>query len=470
VDLADAANYGLACSNQEWEMAIDYSRFYVNSKGSNEIKKHHVQQSDTHLDSVLEAILVDAGLNPAGNVARHAQTVDGARAAAGLDLIIRDAINATGVARDGDISVADVIRLNAWIRADAGRLADWTRLHGDDENGVATGFHLIQNDGGTTQFRGQNFVNTVLDGIYHLGFAIENGRFQNEDGDQNATLADVANWLNAFALGNHNVNGTAGNDVINSGTSSAIFADFDNEIFRAGAGDDTVNAGAGNDVAYGGTGNDVLNGQAGNDTLYGEEGNDTLNGGDGNDQLHGGAGNDVLDGGAGNDDLFGGAGADSLSGGIGNDVIYGGAGNDMLNGGDGNDQLYGDDGDDRLNGGAGNDLLFGGSGSDVLTGGAGADRFNLGDDHARDTIVFNLGDSGMASAQIDTVENFHHGEDKIDLSAFRGMRFATAFSGTGPQAVFRGENLLLDTNGDGRADMTIHFEGHVVVTASDIIF
>jgi Ca2+-binding RTX toxin-like protein len=470
-------------------MAIDYSRFYVSAKGHNRLDEQHIQQTHTQLDSMLEAIMVDAGLNPAGNAARLAQTADGARAAAGLLQIINDAIKATGVANDGDISVADVVKLNAWIRADAGRLAEWTRLHGDDEGGVETGFHLIQGDGGTTQFRGQNFVNTVSDGIFHLGFAIENGHFLNEDGNANASLLTVANWLNAFVLGNHNVNGTAGDDVLTSGKSSAIFADFDNEIFHAGAGNDTVNAGAGDDVAYGGTGNDTLNGDAGNDTLYGEEGNDTLNGGTGNDDLYGGSGadvlnggdgqdklyggdgNDRLDGGNGNDDLHGGAGNDTLAGGAGHDVLYGGSGDDVLNGGDGNDQLYGEDGNDVLNGGAGNDKLFGGAGSDVLTGGAGADKFNLGDDHAKDTIVFNLGDSGTAAGQIDEVENFHHGEDKIDLSGFTGMHFANAaFTGKGPEAIFKGENLLIDINGDGKADMTVHFEGHVVITATDFIF
>jgi Ca2+-binding RTX toxin-like protein len=469
-------------------MATNNNKFYVSSKGNNLLDEQHIYQTNTHLDAILEAIMVDAGLNPAGNVARQAQTADGARAAAGLLKIINDAITATGVANDGDISVADVVKLNAWIRADAGRLAEWTRLHGDDENGVETGFHLIQNDGGTTQFRGQNFVNTVADGIFHLGFAIENGRFLNEDGNANASLLTVANWLNAFVLDNHNVNGTAGDDVLTSGKSSTIFADFDNEIFRVGAGNDTVNAGAGDDVVYGGTGNDALNGDAGSDTLYGEDGNDTLNGGAGSDELYGGAGADVLnggdgadklvggdgadklDGGNGNDDLFGGAGNDALAGGAGNDVLYGGAGADTLNGGDGNDQLYGEDGNDALNGGGGNDKLFGGTGSDVLNGGAGADRFNLGDDHVQDTIVFNFGDSGTAAGQIDIVENFHHGEDKIDLSSFTGMHFSSGFSGNGPEAIFKGENLLIDANGDGKVDMTVHFEGHVSLTATDFIF
>ena len=70
-------------------------------------------------------------------------------------------------------------------------------LHGDDEDDSETGFHLVQNDGATTQLFGdENAVNTVADGIYHLGFAIEDGSLLNEDGNANASLKDVAFWLN----------------------------------------------------------------------------------------------------------------------------------------------------------------------------------------------------------------------------------------------------------------------------------
>jgi Ca2+-binding RTX toxin-like protein len=515
-------------------MPLDANNFYVSAAGQVEVVQQNIPQTGTQLDSTLEALMVDAGLNPAGNDARHAQTVEGARAAAGLNQIISDAIIATGASTDGNISVADVVSINAWIRSDADRLAEWTRLHGDDANGVETGFHLIQGDGGTTEFRGQNFVNTVMDGMYHIGFVIENGRFLNEDGDANATLLDVANWLNAFALGNQDVSGTAGDDALNSGQSSAIFSAFDNETFLAGDGNDTVNAGAGSDVVdagagndtvnggsgddtvSGGDGNDALNGDGGNDgltggagddTLYGASGNDALAGGDGNDQLFGEEGDDTLTGGAGDDNLYGGDGADVLNagdgngyldggagddvltggtghyvmyGGDGNDVMnggtdfnimYGGAGNDVLNGGTDNDQLLGEDGDDVISGGDGMDMLSGGAGADVLNGGAGADEIDLGDDSVMDIIIFNPGDSA-AYDHIDQVTNFHHGEDRIDLSGFHGMQFVEdAFAGQGgAEVMFVGENLLIDANGDGVADMAIHFQGQATITAADFIF
>jgi Ca2+-binding RTX toxin-like protein len=517
----------------EYVMPVASNVFYVSANGAAELVLQNVTLTDTHLDAALEAIVVDAGLNPAGNDARHAQTIEGARAASGLNQMIRDAMQATGVAADGDIGVDDVVSMNAWIRADAGRLADWTRLHGDDEGNDVTGFHLIQGDGGTTEFRGQNFVNTVMDGVFHLGFAIENGRFLNEDGDANATLVDVANWLNAIALGNHNVNGTAGDDNLNSGRSSAVFSDFDNELFFAGDGNDTVNAGAGSDIVNGGNGNDTLHGGSGDDIIAGDDGNDTLggdagndalsggggddtlrgavgndvlSGGDGNDQLFGEEGDDTLNGGAGDDNLYGGDGADvliagdgngyldggagddTLTGGNGHYVMYGGSGNDVmsggadfnimyggfgqdvLNGGAADDQLHGQEGDDLISGGAGRDMLFGGGGADVLNGGAGADFMDLGDDQATDTLVFSLGDSA-AEDHIDQVINFHHGEDKIDLSHFAGMHFAAnAFTGNGPEVRFTGEKMLIDANGDGLADMLVHFQGGVTLAGADFIF
>jgi hypothetical protein len=73
-------------------------------------------------------------------------------------------------------------------------------LHGDDADGVATGFHSIKNDGGQHTFRDQPLIDTILDGIYHFGFAINaDGRFVNEDGNANARLTDVADWLTYYA-------------------------------------------------------------------------------------------------------------------------------------------------------------------------------------------------------------------------------------------------------------------------------
>ena len=75
----------------------------------------------------------------------------------------------------------------------------WAALHGDDECREETGFHLVQDDGARTQIFGDdNAIDTVVDGLYHLGFGIRDNRLLNEDGNANANLRDVAFWLNEF--------------------------------------------------------------------------------------------------------------------------------------------------------------------------------------------------------------------------------------------------------------------------------
>ena len=98
------------------------------------------------------------------------------------------------MANDRTITASDVRDLNAYLRAKHG--AEWALLHGDDESDAETGFHLVQNDGGTSRLFGDDkAVNTVADGIYHLGFAICGDYLLNEDQNANASLADVAFWL-----------------------------------------------------------------------------------------------------------------------------------------------------------------------------------------------------------------------------------------------------------------------------------
>jgi hypothetical protein len=146
----------------------------------------------TGLDKLVDVVLRDWGLNahiPASEIQQ------GAAAADAMDKIIVEAIKATGVANDGVFSAGDVRDLNTYIRAHY--LTQWITLHGNDEGSVETGFHLAQGDGGTTQlFAQENAVNTVADGIYHLGFAISGDRLLNEDGNANACVSTVAYWLN----------------------------------------------------------------------------------------------------------------------------------------------------------------------------------------------------------------------------------------------------------------------------------
>jgi hypothetical protein len=125
--------------------------------------------------------------------------------------------------------------------------------------------------------------------------------------------------------------------------------------------------------------------------------------------------------------VFGGAGDDTLVGygaaGIspsgfgalisldGLDRLFGGAGNDLLRGGGGNDWL---------DGGTGNDTLVGGEGVDTLIGGPGCDVFVFGRGLEPGASSFAL-DTGAGPGQRDVILDFHEGQDRLDLSAYRNF-------------------------------------------------
>ena len=183
--------------------------------------------------------------------------------------------------------------------------------------------------------------------------------------------------------------GQAGNDwLMGGGGADKIDGGEGDDIIEGGPGDDILHGGpdedaitSGSDVIRGGEGNDTIDGGDQDDLLDGGDGNDDMDGGDGNDTLRGGGGDDVVDGADGDDSVSGQAGNDRLLGGDENDTAAGGAGNDVVLGGEGDDNLSGDAGDDYLDGDVGNDLLRGGPGNDTLLGSAGDDALQGGDGH-----------------------------------------------------------------------------------------
>jgi len=347
------------------------------------------------LENIVAGVRQDPGLQ---NNIPASEINEGAMAAVAMNEVILEAIERTGANGDGVITANDLKNISMAIRADDALYQKFLEGHGNDEGNVETGFHLVQGDGATDQFQGRNFVNTVADAIYHLGFEFRNGRILNEDGNANEELDDIAGWLNYFLNGTNIVYGTSGSDTLHSGKYSDVFADAQDEVFRAGNGNDRIWAGDGNDIVIAGNGNDQSGGGAGDDVMHGEGGNDKLNGQDGNDIIYGGDGRDELGGGNGNDRLSGGDGNDNLWGQNGNDQIYGGDGNDRLGGGTGDDRLSGGDDNDEVWGNEGNDILYGGDGNDKLGGGVGDDRIfaGSGDDEAwgGDGIDIILGDDG----------------------------------------------------------------------------
>ena len=223
------------------------------------------------------------------------------------------------------------------------------------------------------------------------------------------------------------LSGGAGNDSLAGGLDDDLLTGgTGNDLLFGGSEHDTLQGDTGDDILEGGTGNDWLGGAEDDDVLRGQSGRDTLLGGAGDDRMSGGDNSDTLNGNSGNDRLYASQGNDLLRGGSGRDTLWAGTGDDRLNGGGWNDRLHGQRGDDTLAGGHGNDTLFGGPGDDWVRGGKGQDLAWGGT--GRDAFAYSdedlinwsslSGDTETRAAQLDRIEDFEIGEDKILLSGF----------------------------------------------------
>jgi len=146
-------------------------------------------RTGTGLDYLVDEALKDPGLN---QWASDADIKAGANAAAGMNVIIVKAIKATGVANDGVFTATDVHLMSDWIYKN--HFTEFKKLHGDDENNLETGFHLIQGDGGSLQIFGDKLVNQVADSIYHIGFKTS-GNLSAQDINDGARAANDMNKI-----------------------------------------------------------------------------------------------------------------------------------------------------------------------------------------------------------------------------------------------------------------------------------
>jgi Ca2+-binding RTX toxin-like protein len=315
-----------------------------------------------------------------------------------------------------------------------------------------------------------------------------------------------------------NVGGGSGNDTVTTGDGdSYVGGGAGDDTVTTGAGDDHVGGGHGNDTLKTGSGDDTVYFDGGIDTadaaaghdllflaLYGLQANVTVSisagsaaegysglasNTNGNHsvsftgiehfEIYTGAGDDDVRIGAGNDTVRSGDGDDFVSGGAGNDALRGDRGADTIRGGPGDDGLAGDGyfpemfggggAADILIGGRGDDLLSGAYGADTLIGGRGADTLQgwLG----ADVFLFDDLDSTVgASDVIDDLE----ARDTINLSRIdadttsegnQAFNFVATLSGTAGEATLRYQagdrttRLILDTDGDARADIRIIAKG-----------
>ncbi|MEJ0074007.1 MAG: M10 family metallopeptidase C-terminal domain-containing protein [Alphaproteobacteria bacterium] len=293
-----------------------------------------------------------------------------------------------------------------------------------------------------------------------------------------------------------------GTDTVVSSITFTLSTDVENLILTGSANlNGTGNAGG--NALTGNDGNNVLAGLGGADALDGAGGTDTASyaasatgvsvslaantahGGDAEgdsftsiENLTGSAFDDTLEGDVGNNVLNGGAGTDtasyehatagvtvSLAVTAAQNTI--GAGNDTLTsienltGSQFDDVLTGSSSSNVLIGLDGNDVLNGGNGADTLIGGSGADWFVF-------TAVAN-----SSPGTPDTIVDFTHGVDLIDLSAIDANTSASgnqafAFAGQNANAVAHavtwyetGGNTVVqvDVNGNTVADLAIVLAG-----------
>ncbi|MBU1669445.1 DUF642 domain-containing protein [bacterium] len=147
----------------------------------------------TKLDMIVNVILTDTGL------LRRVPTSDlraGATAANEMNHLIVEAIKAEGLGNDQVLTTADIRTINNYLVEN--HVDKWAELHGDDEDGEETGYHRVQNDGATTRMYADNVMNSIADGVYHLGFPTRfKDNLENEDGNKNKRFEKVAWWLDS---------------------------------------------------------------------------------------------------------------------------------------------------------------------------------------------------------------------------------------------------------------------------------
>ena len=140
----------------------------------------------------------------------------------------------------------------------------------------------------------------------------------------------------------------------------------------------------------------------------------------------------------------------------------------------------------NINGGSAADTITGGVHGGVINGGAGADTITLAAAGATDILLYTQA-SDSTSTAMDSVTNFQHGEDKINVAAFNLANQAVSVSATAVDTtaadlfasagvIFDATNKIayIDANNDGvfsaDGDLAIKLDGVNTIDANDFIF
>lgn len=357
---------------------------------------------------------------------------------------------------------------------------DWTVSAGVEQVEIMTGNATIHGHDDTLVYYGSSGADVIHGANGWEAFFGNGGADSLYGGNGNDQFYTTATSDGAVLVGG------AGNDQYQIGHSTVTVTEladqgYDTAFVTADwvMADDVEDA-----YVYSLTGRAVT-GNAGNNWIIGDFGNDTLLGGAGDDLLDGSLGIDSMAGGTG-DDVYlvntlddvvsevGGQGTDTVRANVnyvlGNavenlrlfDAATNGTGNGL------NNVIEGSYGDNTLRGQAGNDTLNGSSGADKLIGGTGADVF-----------VFDWGDNLDQPGEMDRIADYASGVDRIDMTPFNsygGVDFLGTAAFTNQAFEMRYEaltknsvRLLIDTSGDGLADMAIDVVGTTALTLTDFI-
>lgn len=246
--------------------------------------------------------------------------------------------------------------------------------------------------------------------------------------------------------------GLGGDDVITgNGNTRLIFANATSGV--------TINLAGGTATGNGSTGNDTFTGVnsalgSGFDDVYDATGFTGINANF--NSFQGNAGNDTISGNGNTQIQYGNAtGAVSINltagtadgdGSVGHDTITGAVFNVL--GSNFNDTIIGSASNDSLSGSVGNDTLDGRAGNDFLSGGAGTDTF-----------VYATGGG------FDFIQDFVHGQDKIDLTGVYGIFSLADLQSHAAQI---GSNTVITfSSGDGLTLQNVDLNS---LTASDFLF
>ena len=399
-----------------------------------------------------DTIRLESGYRNETATVRHSgMTVSGDATSTGIDLRLATGIATFTLTGTAPINVHDA--------------SDGNGIVGNDGNNIITvtaGADAVAGGLGTDRL--------IVD--YHLATGAVTG-----DSTSNFTEAGGGGRLVTITDGtfeNFTILTGSGADTITTGSGD--------DIIRTGEGAGTITAGQGANIIIGGSGADTITALDGGNFINGGDGTNTITSGSGNDVIRSGTGADTIVAGGGNDVITVQGGADTSASGAGDDrlvvdysvfstavtggvtsgnpvdgytgqiadsagnsvgfqntenfTITTGSGNDIITTGDGIDRLSGGAGNDLLNGGGGNDHLLGGLGNDVLTGGAGRDV--LTGNGGADRFDFNaVAETGVTVTTRDTITDFVHAVDKIDLSTIDAIagggtaNDAFTFMGTG---------------------------------------